>query len=85
MDSVKTKTMVYIMILSVAVMLSGLAFMKFSTTGQDSQTEPQKTQAQKLNDLENSSGMTSPQAKNFINNEKERQSATKEVEDTVGH
>lgn len=79
MESAKVKIIAYVVIVLAVVTFLGMAVMKFGGAS-DVDT---RTQAEKLHDLENSPGVTSPQAKNFIRNERSRQEDTRTAEDAV--
>jgi hypothetical protein len=84
MGSFKAKTIFYLMVVLVLSSLIGMVVMKFSGAEGDAAGKDTRTQAEKLDALEKSPGLTSPQAKSFIQNERNRMDATREVDKAVG-
>jgi len=81
MDNIKVKLLVYSLILSVIGTLFTVAFTKSIHSGKSAQDN--RTAAQKLGALEDSSAVTSPDAKKFLNNEKLREQSNEEAEQAV--
>lgn len=80
MDSSAAKTAIYVLIVLAVVAFLGLAVMKINGAAKSHDTTP-LTQSQRLDQLEKSPGVTSEQGKEFLQNEKSRQDATKDVFD----
>ena len=81
MDNIKVKLLVYSLILSVIGTLFTVALMKSMHSAQSVQDN--RTAAQKLGALEDSSAVTSPEAKQFLHDQKLREQGNEEAEQAV--
>lgn len=83
MEGTNVKTIAYVLIVLFVVAIFGIAVVKMNTAAQE--PPDTRTPEQRLNGLESSPGVTSPQAKTFMHNERERRDATKDAEDAVAN
>ena len=81
MDGTNVKIVAFVLIVLMAAALLGMAVVKMNTAAQE--PPDTRTPEQRLDGLESSPGVTSPQANNFINRERERRDTTKEAEEAV--
>jgi len=82
MDSTSAKTAVYVFLVLVVGALLGIALLRFSRASQAGQVKPLTTQ-QKLDALRKSPGIVTPQGRNFVRNQADRQQETKDAMDQV--
>jgi hypothetical protein len=85
MESSNVKTYAYVIIVLAVGLFLGIAFVKLNKASQGPTDVNPQAQAERLQALENSPGITSPAAKNFINSEQSRQQETKDVFDQTVH
>ncbi|MBI2844089.1 MAG: hypothetical protein HYX78_11875 [Armatimonadetes bacterium] len=82
MSSSNVKVFVYVAVVLLVGALLGMAVLKFNTANNAADIDT-RTQAEKLQALENSPGVTTPAARSFIRNEKARLNDTQQAEDAV--
>lgn len=83
MESGKARLVVYLIVVLILSTFAGMTIMRFTRASQVPDDVKAQTRADVLRGLEKSPDLRTPAARNFIQNERQRQEDTKDIEKEV--